>query len=211
MGEVTADMSVSVDGFISGPGDLDDGYYRVVQWMGESMAWREQQETVGEDVEKNRDWEILCEIYAHAGAYVMGRRTFDADRGALHRALTCPSACAPFFVVTRHAPEPTVEKDGTVFTFVTDGVVSAVEQARAAAGGKNVAVSGGANVLQQVIRAGLLDELRLHVSPVLLGGGIRLFDNGIPFFGSLASAPVELEKPAIVEGSGVTHLHYQMR
>src|SRR5918995_1998892 len=105
----------------------------------------------------------------------------------------------PVFVVTNHAREPLVKQGGTTFTFVTDGIESALEQAREAAAGKDVAVAGGADIAQQYLRAGLLDELTLHVVPVILGGGARLFDN-------LEGAQIGLEQTRVVEAPGVTHL-----
>ena len=110
----------------------------------------------------------------------------------------------PVFVVTHHTRGPVTKQGGTTFTFVTDGIESALGQAREAAGGKDVALGGGANVAQQYLKAGLIDELQLHVVPVLLGGGARLFDN-------LAGAPVELECTRAVEAPGVTHLTYRVR
>src|SRR6195256_6749126 len=107
----------------------------------------------------------------------------------------------PFFTPPHHAREP-VEKDGgTTFIFVTDGIESALEQAKAAAGGKDVALGGGADVAQQYLKAGLIDEMRIHLVPVLLGDGARLFDN-------LGAAELELEQVRAVEAPGVTHLKY---
>jgi dihydrofolate reductase len=107
----------------------------------------------------------------------------------------------PVFVLTHHPREPLVMQGGTSFTFVTDGIESALEQARAAAVGNNVAVSGGADVVQQYLRAGLLDEVQVHVAPMLLGRGTRLFDH-------LGPGPIELEITRVVESPAVTHLKY---
>jgi dihydrofolate reductase len=109
------------------------------------------------------------------------------------------------FVLTHHAREPVNKEGGTTFTFVTDGIESALEQARAAAGDKDVAVGGGANVAQQYLRARLLDELQIHVAPVLLGDGVRLFENG------LADPPAELENTRVITSpTGVAHLRYRV-
>ena len=105
----------------------------------------------------------------------------------------------PVFVLTHHQREPVEKQGGTSFTFVTDGIESALEQARAAAGGKAVSLGGGADVARQYLAAGLLDELRIHVVPVLLGGGVRLFD-GV--------GPQQLEVIRVLESTGVTHLRY---
>jgi len=111
----------------------------------------------------------------------------------------------PVFVVTHHAREPVTKQGGTTFTFVTDGIEAALEQAREAAGSKDVAVGGGANVAQQYLKAGLLDELQFHVVPVLLGGGVRLLE------GDLAEPPGELERTRVIESpTGVTHLKYRV-
>ena len=107
------------------------------------------------------------------------------------------------FVVTHHAREPLEKQGGTTFFFVTDGVESALKQATEAAGGKDVALGGGAKVAQQYLAEGLIDELQLNVVPVLLGDGTRLFDN-------LAGADVKLEPVRVVEAPGVTHLKYRV-
>jgi len=109
----------------------------------------------------------------------------------------------PVFVVTHHAREPLAKEGGTTFSFVTDGIESALEHAREAADGEDVAVSGGANIAQQYLKAGLLDEMRLDVVPVLLGDGARLFDN-------LEGAEARLECTRVVEAPGVSHLTYRV-
>ena len=109
----------------------------------------------------------------------------------------------PVFIVTHHAREPVTKEGGTTFTFVTDGIESALAQAREAAGEKDVGLSGGANVAQQYLKAGLVDEMRLHVVPVLLGAGARLFDN-------LGDAEIGLECTRVVDAPGVTHLTYRV-
>jgi dihydrofolate reductase len=111
----------------------------------------------------------------------------------------------PVFVLTHHAREPVAKQGGTTYTFVTEGIEAALEQGRAAAGGGDVAIGGGANVAQQYLAAGLLDELRLHVAPVLLGDGVRLFENHV------SGVPAGLERTHVVESpSGVTHLAYRV-
>jgi len=109
------------------------------------------------------------------------------------------------FVLTHHAREPVTKQGGTTFTFVTDGIEAALEQARAAAGDKDVALGGGANLVQQYLKAGLLDQLQLHVVPVLLGDGVRLFGN------QLGAGQVELVRTRVIESpTGVTHLRYRV-
>ena len=109
----------------------------------------------------------------------------------------------PVFVLTHEAREPEAKEGGTTFTFVNDGIESALEQARAAAGDKNVSVGGGANTIQQFLRVGLLDELQIHITPLLLGGGVRLFDD-------LGPEHIELETTRVIESPAVTHLRYRV-
>jgi dihydrofolate reductase len=114
-----------------------------------------------------------------------------------------PPFRVPVFVLTHHPREPVTKAGGTSFTFVTDGVESALEQARAAAGEKDVYLAGGASIVQQYLRAGLLDELQIHVAPVLLGGGTRLLDD-------LGADPPKLETTRVIESPNVTHLRYRV-
>jgi dihydrofolate reductase len=137
--------------------------------------------------------QLLREAHTKMGAFVTGRRTFDISNGWGGN----PPLGVPTFVVTHSVPQEWVY-EGSPFTFVTDGLESAVEQARAVAGDKNVAV-GAASIVQQCIRAGLLDEIHIDLVPVLLGDGIRLFDH-------LGTGPIELESTEVIEGAGVTHL-----
>ena len=217
MTQVTAQMSVSLDGFYAGPRDPRDpkdmagwmegpeapGFFRVTRWAIDAMSWRERQGFAGGERSINSD--IIEESFAAAGAYVMGRRMFDG--GEIPWGDTPPFR-APVFVVT-HRPREVLEREGgTSFTFVTDGIERAVELARAAAGGKDVAVAGGGTLLRQVIRAGLLDQLDLHIAPVLLGDGQRLFD------ASLALADnegIELTTTRVVESPEVTHIRYAVK
>ena len=218
MTRVTAQMSISLDGFYAGPkyetaGPQDPGdwmnspealgFFRVTRWVIGAMAWRER---LGfEGGEHNGNSEIVEESFTAAGAYVMGRRM--ADGGEVPWGEE-PPFHAPVFVVT-HRPRRTLErKGGTSFTYVTDGLAGAVEQARAAANGKDVAVAGGGSLLIQVIKAGLLDQLDLHIAPVLLGDGMRLFD---PVQIDLAhDEAIELTPTRVIETPEVTHLRYDV-
>ena len=110
----------------------------------------------------------------------------------------------PVFVLTHHAREPVTKRGRTTFSFVTEGIESALEQARAAAGEREVAVGGGANVTQQYLRAGLLDELQIHVVPLLLGDGVRLFEDHV------GGEPPELERTRVIDSPAVTHLGYRV-
>ncbi|WP_328616912.1 dihydrofolate reductase family protein [Amycolatopsis sp. NBC_00355] len=213
MTKVTAQMSVSLDGFYTGPRDTRNpqdmsgwmrgpeapGFFRVTRWAVDAAAWRERQGFAGG--ERSVDSEIVEETFAAAGAYVMGRRMFDAgefpwgDEPPFH---------APVFVVT-HRPREVLERQGgTSFTFVTEGPGRAVELARDAAGGKDVAVAGGGELLRQVLTAGLLDQFDLHIAPVLLGEGQHLFAG----LGLGADDGIELVPARVVDSPGVTHLRY---
>src|SRR5262249_49954238 len=185
MTKVTAQMSVSLDGFYAGPKSSADprdmtawmegpeapGFFRVTRWVIDAMGWRERQGFAGG--ERSVNSRIIEETFAAAGAYVMGRRMFDGGEIPWG---DVPPFRAPVFVVTHRHREILQRQGGTSFTFVTDGVERAVALAKEAAGGKDVAVAGGGTLLRQVLAAGLLDELELHIAPVLLGDGMRLFD-----------------------------------
>ena len=143
--------------------------------------------------------EMLNEVFSSIGALVTGRRTFDITNGWGGRHPIGENI--PIFVVTHSVPDGW-DYEGSPFTFVTDGVESAVEQARAAAGEKNVAV-GAASLVQQCLEAGLLDEVHVDVVPVLLGDGVRLFDN-------LGTTPIELERSGLIEDPDVTHMTFRV-
>ena len=184
MGIVTADISVTLDGYGAGPhqrleapfGDLDENHLH--SWMFD-----------------HRD-ENAAEVAAitDAGAFIMGRNMFSPGRGDWDLEWTGywgedPPYHAPVFVLTHHEREPVPMKGGTTFNFVTDGIAAALDQARTAAGSRNVAVAGGATTINQYLAAGLLDELRLHVTPFVAGvsSGSRMFD-GVPPIGFDVSA-----------------------
>jgi dihydrofolate reductase len=200
---VTAHMSMSLDGFIAGPNagaanPLGDGGARIQQWMFDLASFREIQGLSGGQT--NRDDEELRERFAPTGAVVMGRRMFDEGEEPWG---DDPPFRMPVFVITHDAREELVKEGGTTFTFVTDSIESALEQAKAAAGDKNVNIAGGANTVQQVIGAGLLDELEIHLAPVLFGEGIRLFER-------IGPEHIELENIRVVTSPQVTHLRFRV-
>ncbi len=209
---VTAQMSVSVDGFYAGPKDTDmqnwlegteaAGFFRVTRWVIDAEAWRQRQGFKGGEQNTNSD--IIAETFDAAGAYVMGRRM--ADGGEIPWGEDPPFR-APVFVVT-HRPRQTLPRQGgTSFTYVTSGIESAIDQARAAAKGKNVAIAGGGTLLRQVIKLGLLDELELHIIPVILGEGMRLLG---PDLGLGGKEGIELTPARVVATAGVTHMRYKI-
>lgn len=210
MTKVTAQMSVSLDGCYAGPLHSGDGtwmdsaeaagFFRITRWVIDAMAWRERQGYVGGEQSTNSD--IIAETFDAAGAYVMGRRMVDG--GELPWG-DDPPFRAPVFVVTNRPRQTLMRQGGTSFTYVTDGIASAVAQARAVAKGKNVAVAGGGNLLQQVLKLGLLDELELHIAPVVLGAGMRLLDGGLELADKEA---IELTPTRAVHTPEVTHIRY---
>ena len=203
MSKVIVDMGMSLDGFIAGPNagpgnPLGDGGMRIHQWTFDVEAWRERQSLRGGKT--NRDHEVVEEANARVGAFVMGRRMFDEGEMGWPDP---PPFRAPVFVLTNDAREPWVRQGGTTFTFVTDVIERALEQARAAAGGKDVRIAGGANVIQQYLSAGLVDEIQIHLAPVLLGDGVRLFDGIDP-------KGIQLERSRVIDSPRVTHLKYRV-
>ncbi|MFI7662471.1 dihydrofolate reductase family protein [Micromonospora parva] len=213
MTKVTAQLSVSVDGFYAGPQFDGNGdwmgstesakFFRVTRWATDAAAWRERQGLSGGERDTNS--EVIAESFGAAGAYVMGRRM--ADGGEIPWGEEPPFR-APVFVVTHRPRQRLVKGGGTSFTYVTDGVASAVEQARAVAGGKDVAVAGGGSLVRQVLKAGLLDELELHVVPVVLGTGLRVFDADLDL-GDREG--IELTPTRVLATPQVTHIRYAVR
>jgi dihydrofolate reductase len=200
MTKVMSDMSMSLDGFIAGPNDtaerpLGDGGERLHKWVYDLASWRERH-----GLGAARPIVTLDEAFKNSGAVVMGRRMFDlgerpwGDNPPFHM---------PVFVVTHETKEKLVKEGGTTFTFVTDGIASALQRAKAAADDKDVSVAGGAHIVQQCLSAGLLDEIQIHLVPVLLGDGRRLFDH-------LATSRIELERTRVIESAGVTHLKFRV-
>ncbi|GAA4913024.1 dihydrofolate reductase [Stackebrandtia albiflava] len=197
MGIVTCDISVSVDGYVAGPNQSlenplgERAENRLHAWMFETPE------------------ENAAEVAAitGAGAYIMGRNMFGPIRGEWDLEWRGwwgeePPYHAPVFVLTHHPREPLTMAGGTVFHFVTDGIESALAAAREAAGDRDVAIAGGAATVNQYLAAGLIDELRLHVSRVLLGAGERLFE-GVP--------DTDLEHVSTRGASLVDHLTYRIR
>lgn len=201
MGKVVFDISVSLDGYVAGPDDgpelgLGAGGERLHEWVVELKSWREPHGLEGG--ETNASSAIVEEGLSAAGAIVVGKRMFDNAHGWGD----VPPFHMPVFVLTHTAREPLAKSD-TTFTFVTDGIESAVEQAKATAGEKNVGIGGGANTAQQALKAGLVDEVQLNVAPVLLGGGVRLFEG-------LGPDDAEFELVRVIEGPKATHLKYRV-
>src|SRR5512133_2498759 len=186
MTRLISDISISLDGFAAGPSPnleqpLGAGGDLLHEWAIAAASWRESHGLEGG--EDNADSEVIEEWIRATGAVVMGRKMFSGGDGPWENDPRVdgwwgddPPFHVPVFVLTHHARETKVMQGGTSFNFVTDGIEEALEQARAAAEEKDVLLAGGASVVQQYLKAGLLDEVQIHVAPVLLGGGTCLFD-----------------------------------
>jgi dihydrofolate reductase len=201
VGKVYVDITMSLDGFIAGANDspelpLGEGGEKLHEWVYGLASWREPHGLEGG--ETGRDSEVLDEAMSRQGAVVLGRRMFDLAKGWGDN----PPFHVPVFVLTHEERDPLVKEGGTTFTFVTDGIESALEQARSAAGDKDVGIGGGASTIQQFLSAGLIDELQIHIAPMLLGDGVRLLDGIGP--------EVELETMRVIESPHVTHLRFRV-
>jgi dihydrofolate reductase len=204
-----ADISISLDSFVAGPDPsleepLGRGGEQLHEWAFRLTAWRRPHGLEGGEDGPESRW--VEEITEHTGAYVMGRRMFsggegpwDGDPNATGWWGDEPPFHAPVFVVT-HQPRPPLELTGTTFTFVTDGFESAIAQAREAANERDVQVSGGADVIRQALESGVLDELQVHIAPVVLGGGTALL---------AGVAPIALEIVETIVTPQATHVRYR--
>ena len=213
MSKLRCHISISLDGFVAGPNQsaenpLGEGGERLHEWAFALAAWRQSHGKRGGEV--NESTRIMQESRANIGASVMGRNMFGPIGGGAWGDEQWtgwwgedPPYHHPVFVLTHHPRDPVEMQGGTTFHFVTGGIESALEQARVAAGRGDVMLWGGAEVAQQYLAAGLLDELELHVVPVLLRDGARLFHN-------LGGAAVQLEQVRAVEAPGVAHLKYMV-
>jgi len=211
MSKLRVHISTSLDGFVAGPHQSEEnplgvGGEGLHDWVVELKAWREPHGMDGGRV--NASTPILEEELANVGAEIMGRGKFGPPGGGPWEAEPWPGWWGedppfhkPVFVLTHHQREPLTLSD-TTFTFVTDGIESALDQARQAADGRDVIVGGGADVINQYLAAGLVDEIELHVVPILLGDGARLFDGVGP--------GLRLEQVRAVEAPGVAHLKYRV-
>jgi dihydrofolate reductase len=209
MGSVRCHISVSLDGFVAGPNQspkdpLGEGGERLHEWALATDAWRRQHGRPGG--ERNADAEVIDETVRGVGAYVMGRRMFGGGEGPWDESWRGwwgdePPFHRPVFVLTHHPREPLPMEGGTRFTFVTDGIEAALEGAEREAGDGDIMIAGGASTIQQYLAAGLLDELLLHIVPVVLGGGARLLEN----VGDPTLTPV-----SVTASPSVTHINYRV-
>jgi dihydrofolate reductase len=212
MSKLRFTIAMSLDGFVAGPDQsvehpLGVGGTQLHEWVFPLAAWRAQHGMEGGAVTASTP--VVEESLANIGATIMGRSMFGGHPGPWRTADPWngwwgddPPFHRPVFVLTHHARAP-LRLGDTTFTFVTDGIASALEQAKAAAGGKDVALAGGAQAAQQYLAADLVDEMEIHLVPVLLGRGERLLAN-------LGEAPPRLELVRVVPAPGVTHLKYRV-
>jgi dihydrofolate reductase len=191
MTQVYFHISMSLDGFVTGPNEgvgngMGDGGERLHDWKF--------------DAKTEADAEVDDEVYARTGAILIGKRMFDmgfepwGDPPPFER---------PVFVITHEQRDPMPMKGGTTYNFVTAGIEAGLEQAKAAAGEKDVGIWGGANIIREYLNAGLLDEIQIQVIPILLGGGVRLFDD--------LGRQIELEKTSVIDTPEATHIRYRVR
>jgi dihydrofolate reductase len=214
MSKLRCHISISADGFVAGPDQseespLGEGGLRLHDWAFSLAAWRESHGRPGGEV--NESTRILEEAFENVGAGVMGRNMFGPAGGGDWGDEQWtgwwgedPPYHNDVFILTHYARAPVEMEGGTTFHFVTDGIERALERAKESADGRDVRLWGGAQVVQQYLAAGLLDVLELHIVPVLLGDGARLFDN-------LGGSEIELEQVRAVAAPGVTHVKYRAR
>ncbi len=204
MSNIVFEVGMSLDGYIAGPNGgpdnpIGDGGTKIHLWMYELKSWRERLGMEG-GIE-NRDNELIRNSFERAGAYIMGRRMFDEGEQGWPEE---PPFRAPVYVLTNHPRDPWVRKGGTTFNFVTDGIESALEQAKEAAGDKDIKISGGAITIEQFLLAGLIDEFTIHLAPIFLGSGVPLFDDAV-------LRELEFEKEEVLDSPLVTHLRYKVK
>jgi len=211
MSKLRLNISMSLDGYVAGPNQSEEnplgiGGEQLHEWVVPLRAFRETHGKEGGEV--NASTPIVEGHFENVGATVMGRNMFGGGPGPWGDEQWTgwwgddPPFHHPVFVLTHHAREPVEMQGGTTFHFVTDGIESALRQAKEAAGDKDVSLGGGASAAQQYLAAGLVDEMLISVVPVILGDGARLFDN-------LGDSEIELEQVSAVEAPGVTHIRYR--
>lgn len=201
MGKVFFDSGISLDGYLAGDNrgprnPLGDRGTTIHNWMYQQKAFWQHLNMEG-GKEDNADGEMIRSIIARTGAYIMGKRMFEEGE------VNWPEDLfkADVFVLTHEKREPWVQKGSTTFYFINDGIESALQKAKESAKGKDVRLQGGANMIQQYLNAGLVDEFIIHIAPVIIGSGIRLFDH------------IERFTPEIIESSTsplVTHISYKL-
>jgi dihydrofolate reductase len=214
MSKLRLNITMSLDGYVAGPEQslaepLGKGGEQLHEWVVATRNWRQLHKMEGGETGPND--EIAAEHFENIGASIMGRHMFGGGEGPWSTDPPWtgwwgknPPFDHPVFVLTHHARKPLPMEGGTTFYFVTDGIHSALEQAKRAAGGKDVSLGGGANVAQQYVKAGLLDEMDIHLVPLLLGGGARLFED-------TDGKQTAYECVRVVNSPSVSHYKYRLR
>ena len=210
MTQLILNLSMSLDGYVAGPNaTLEEPLGRsgelLHEWAFKTASFQEIHG--GDGGETGDDDDAIRQWYDRQGAVVMGRRMFSGGEGPWEDDPNAdgwwgddPPFRVPVFILTHYPREPVVKEGGTTYTFVTDGIESALEDARAAAEDRDVFIGGGANVAQQYLKTGLVDQIQLHLAPIFLGSGVRLFD-GLD--------PGALEITGVVASPEVTHLTFR--
>jgi len=212
VGKVRAIITMSLDGYVAGPDQTEEnplgvGGEQLHEWMFPLKVWRESHGDEGGEVTASSP--VVEGWWENVGAIIMGRNMFGGGPGPWGEDPWTgwwgdnPPYHVPVFVLTHHEREPLIKEGGTTFFFVTDGIESALDQARAAADDKDVLLAGGGEAAQQYLKAGLLNEIQLHVAPVILGGGVRLFEG-------IGPGEAKLETMEVVESPAVTHIRYRV-
>lgn len=211
MSKTTFQISVSLDGFVAGPRQSQEeplgvGGEDLHQWVFPLAAWRRVQGMEGG--EENASSAILEEAHSNVRAHIMGRNMFGGGPGPWNEDDPWkgwwgddPPYHTPVFVITNYPRNPLPMQGGTTFYFVTDGIESALQSAKDAAGDQDVSISGGAKVIQQYLAVGLVDEFELSIAPILLGGGARLLEN---------VGELKVEQVRAIDAPGVTHIKYRV-
>ncbi|MDX6588487.1 MAG: hypothetical protein QOI31_2960 [Solirubrobacterales bacterium] len=212
MSKLKLEISMSVDGYVAGPNATHDeplgvGGEKLHDWVTRLASWKEAHGYDPSEGETGTDDDVIAEAASSYGAVIMGKLMFCGENGPWGDEPfkgwwgDDPPFKVPVFILTHHEREP-LELGETRFEFVTEGIEAALERARDAAGDEDIQISGGANVAQQYLAAGLLDEMQIHIAPVLLGGGVRLFDGDL-------DGPRDLQITRAIQSPGVTHVRYE--
>lgn len=203
MGKVFIDCGISIDGFLAGEhrgpkNPLGDNGPTIHNWMYRQKAFWKNINMEGGD-ETGPDGKLIDDVFARTGAYIMGKRMF--EEGEVHWAEDLFKA--DVFVLTHEVRTPWVQQGATTFYFINDGIFSALEKAKRSAGGKDIRIQGGADTIQQFLRDGLIDECFIHIAPVFLGSGVRLFDG-------IDHGKYEITIDEVIPSEIVTHLRYKL-
>lgn len=205
MSKIFFAVGTSMDGFIAGlhggpKNPLGDGGTSIHKWLYQQKAFHELLD-LGKGGETGKDNDILQDIISRTGASIMGKRMF--VEGEANWPENAPFH-TPVYVLTKEIREPWVRKGGTTFYFINDGIESALQKARQAAGNKDIRIAGGANVIQQFLNAGLVDDFTINYSPVMLEKGVRLFDN-------IDKDKFDIEIIEAINSALTTHLRYRLK